>query len=123
MWRGELTPRKVFVLARQLPAGAQTWIAMGSDAAWTTGEHLSALGVDVLMGANWQRAGGKGKKPEPVDRPADIKKAQDREARVLEKAALFEAIHGVPEAPGLTPPPDKPKQPRDERGRFVSRKG
>lgn len=94
---------------------------MGSDAAWTTGEHLTAVVADVLAGANWQRGGGKGAQPKPVPRPGDIKKAQDREARVLEKAALFAAIHGVPDVHAPAPEPNQ--QPRDERGRFVSRKG
>ena len=46
---------------------------MGSDAAWTTGEHLTAVAADVLIGANWQRAGGKGKKPTPLPRPSKKK--------------------------------------------------
>lgn len=112
------------VLARQLPAGAQTWISMGSDAAWTTGEHLSAVNADILLGANWQRAGEKGAKPKPLDRPGDIKKAQDRTSRAVEQAEKFAAIHGVPDvyAPPIEPPRPT-QQPRDERGRFVSRKG
>ena len=96
---------------------------MGSDAAWTTGEHLTAVAADVLIGANWQRAGGKGAKPKPLDRPGDIKKAQDRTARAVSQAEKFAAIHGTPD---INRPPDpdpgKPEQPRDERGRFVPTK-
>ena len=105
----------------RLPAGAQTWQDMGVDSAWTPGEHLQALQVDLTASGNWQRAGGKGKRPESVDRPADLKKARDRAERTEERAQAFLAKHGTP-APQQPAPVDI-ERPRDERGRFVSRKG
>lgn len=109
-------------LAQNLPYGARTWVAMGVDAAWTVGEHLQAVQVDLSAGANWQRANGKGKRPDPIDRPADIKKAMDRADRVAAKAEAFLAIHGEPELKRPDPPPTTDR-PRDSRGRFVSRRG
>lgn len=36
---------------------------------WTDREYLWALAVDYLAGANWQRGGGKGMRPQPLPRP------------------------------------------------------
>jgi hypothetical protein len=41
----------------------------GDAARWGVSEHLQATIVDVLMGANWQRGGGKGQRPTPISRP------------------------------------------------------
>ena len=38
---------------------------------WGTGEYLLAGIFDVLAGANWQRSGGKSKRPDPIARPGD----------------------------------------------------
>ena len=38
---------------------------------WDTSEHLLAAIFDTLRGANYQRSGGKGKKPKPLPRPGD----------------------------------------------------
>lgn len=43
----------------------------GAAAAWTPAEYLLANVVDLLAAANWQRGGGKGKKPKRVRRPGD----------------------------------------------------
>lgn len=97
---------------------------MGSDAAWTIGEHLTATQVDLTAAGNWQRADGKGKRPQPIDRPSDLKKARDKAERTAAKAEAFLAIHGEAKPAAALPPSDPTtEQPRDERGRFVSRKG
>lgn len=45
-------------------------VALHGDAArWGITEHLIATAVDVLAGANWQRGGGKGPRPQPISRP------------------------------------------------------
>ncbi|MEV1331121.1 hypothetical protein AB0J20_16265 [Micromonospora costi] len=45
-------------------------VALNGDAArWGVTEHLLATAVDALLGANWQRGGGKGQRPKPVKRP------------------------------------------------------
>lgn len=43
----------------------------GELAVWGATEHLLAAAVDALNAANWQRAGGKGRKPKPVPRPGE----------------------------------------------------
>lgn len=41
----------------------------GETARWGPTENLLASTVDALRGANWQRAGGKGRRPTLVHRP------------------------------------------------------
>lgn len=57
-------------MIRQLPATSPLGLALHGDVArWSTSDHLLAGIVDLLAGANWQRGGGKGKKPTPLQRP------------------------------------------------------
>ena len=44
---------------------------LGESAFWTVDTHLLAGVLDALNGANFQRGGGKGKKPSPVPRPGE----------------------------------------------------
>ncbi len=41
----------------------------GDVGSWGVGDHLLALIYDSLQGANWQRGGGQGHRPEPFPRP------------------------------------------------------
>lgn len=50
----------------------------GDQALWSTQDHLLALAVDALHAANWQRGGGKGKRPRPVPRPGEQDKGRKR---------------------------------------------
>lgn len=53
-----------------MPPGSPLGVALHGDSArWGIAEHLTATVVDVLAAANWQRGGGKGKRPEPLKRP------------------------------------------------------
>lgn len=47
---------------------------------WGVGEYLTVAAVDALHGANWQRSGGKGKRPEPMPRPGRATAAKDTSA-------------------------------------------
>lgn len=38
---------------------------------WDIKTHLLACISDILAGANWQRGGGKGERPKPIERPTD----------------------------------------------------
>ena len=51
----------------------------GDKALWTTGDHLLAAAVDALASGNWQRGGGKGKRPKPIPRPG----SEDEGSRTL----------------------------------------
>lgn len=58
------------MLIRHLPADAPLGVALHGEAArWGVTEHLLATAVDALIGANWQRGGGKGQRPKPLPRP------------------------------------------------------
>jgi hypothetical protein len=77
------------VLAANLPHGSMTWLAQGHDSGWSVEAQLMALAVDALNGANWQRGDGKGSKPRPIDRPADLlKRARSTEYHAA-RAARF----------------------------------
>ncbi len=43
--------------------------ALGEQASWSLDAHLLALVIDTLRTANWQRGGGKGRRPQPIRRP------------------------------------------------------
>lgn len=38
-------------------------------ATWSADTHLLATVADLLAGGNWQRGGGKGRRPKPIQRP------------------------------------------------------
>lgn len=91
-----MTPRRAGVLANALPPGSATHTALSSDDAWTTTDHLLANVVDLLNGANWQRAGSRGKAPDLLERPqeaarnraaneAAIARASRRAAALIER--------------------------------------
>ena len=44
---------------------------LGESAFWTVDTHLLAGVLDALNGANFQRGGGRGKKPTPIPRPGE----------------------------------------------------
>lgn len=64
----------------ELPQGSRVWVTLNADAAWTTADYLAADQADSLTWANWQRAGGKGQKPKPIPRPADMRKQAEAKA-------------------------------------------
>lgn len=102
-----------------LPMGSATWIAAGTDAAWTAETHMVAHLIDATMLANYQRGGNKGAQPKPIARPAEAKAEQEKRERAFVRASKFAARQKKKRAQ-----PDSPTaRPRDERGRFVSQKG
>ena len=87
-----MTPRRAAVLAMNLPAGAETWVAANSDKAWTTGDYLAALSIDYLAAANWQRSGdAKAAKPKPLPRPRDTRESTAKVSGFAAKARAFRA--------------------------------
>lgn len=76
--------------------------------------------IDLTVNANYQRGGGEGAKPKPIPRPEQAKAEQERTERVFDKAARF-AERQQAKRRASTPSPTA--RPRDERGRFVSRRG
>jgi hypothetical protein len=58
------------VLIANLPPTSATHLALTEGkSGWGTTDHLLAAVVDLLNAGNWQRGGGKGRRPKPVGRP------------------------------------------------------
>jgi len=82
---GRFTWRRLraYINGAQYVRDSAFWNRMDPDGhrLWTPDTYLLAAAVDVLQVANWQRSedGQKGRnKPKPVQRPQDIKAAQDK---------------------------------------------
>lgn len=86
-----LTWRRLRVLVTYLPRGSALSRARdGAEAHWGAGEYLLANVVDRLQEAVWLLTDGKGSKPEPIDRPADVK-AKSEKRRLVRDRLLDQA--------------------------------
>lgn len=92
-------------MLRWLPSGAAVWQSLGIDSAWSNESHLLAGVIDLLAGANWQRGGGKGQRPKPIPRPAEIARRAVSEAANLTKAQAFLARQKARRAQRPVAPP------------------
>lgn len=64
-------------LVRKLPPESATARSVhGLQVLWGPAEHLLAGTLDTLAMANWQRGGGKGSKPKPIDRPGSSERTK-----------------------------------------------
>lgn len=75
-------------------AGADTAlyrVTHGKDAIWTLEAQLLALLADILNVANYQRGGGKGVKPKPVERPGVRPETRTTFGGVAVSASSFDA--------------------------------
>lgn len=87
LFNGKLSWRRLKILIDNLPIDSQTTCSVyGDKALWGTKEELLAICADALIAANWQRGGGKGRRPKPINRPYD-----DEEKTTKAKAALARA--------------------------------
>lgn len=85
-----MTTRRACALAFNLPQGALTWQAVGSDNAWTDETHLLASMFDALNIANWQRSGDKNSAmPKPIVRPSGIAELDEKRTRMIDQARRF----------------------------------
>lgn len=86
------------MLVRHLPPESDTARAeLGPVVDWSTTDHLLANVLDVLVEANWQRAGDKKvPHPKPVERPGEKKRMSPTEIRqrLLEQRQRREAERG-----------------------------
>lgn len=88
LFTGKLTWRRFRELLSELPLGSQTNVAVEGPAAyWGLTDELLAIVANILAIANWQRGGGKGRKPEPIEKP---------ESYSLDEEAAEESDTGVP---------------------------
>ena len=70
---GRVSAARALWLLGQLGEGSALWAAASGGPeyrAWTTATRIAAYSLNALNGANWQRGGGKGKKPPPLEPPA-----------------------------------------------------
>lgn len=68
----DLTPREVMSYLIHAPEDSAYHAELRGGQqfrGWTSDRYLLASILDVLQGANYQRSGGKGKKPKPTWRP------------------------------------------------------
>lgn len=96
---GRLTWRRLGVLVRQLPTESRVLAIMsrGTSAEWPVSDHLLALILDALHGANWQRGGGKSARPRPVRRPGtDTRSTYGRADRSPRETATYLAKFAPP---------------------------
>lgn len=72
----ELDWWRLMAVVRNLPQGSAIHRAInGTDSMWGLTEHLLATIADALHMGNWQRGGGRGRRPRPIPRPGnDCKK-------------------------------------------------
>lgn len=73
---------------------------------WDLDAHLLAGILDSLNSANWQRGGGRGRRPQPVPRPGVTeveKKVVGKKAVSIEELDAFLSARSIPDP---APPPD-----------------
>lgn len=108
-----LSWRRFGVLMTMLPNDSVTSQAMARDAPksvmtdeeeaklWRLEHHLMAHVVDLLAAANWQRGGGKGKRPPPLERPGTKSREQ-----VIKRRSTLSPEQKLAVLKSLAPPPD-----------------
>lgn len=115
---GRVSAARALWLLGQLGEGTALWAAASGGPefrAWTTATRIAAFSLNALNGANWQRSGGKGKKPELIEPPQPKGVARGRkkgpsalQKRIATQAALQRA---QVQRGGLgVPAPDGPTQ-------------
>lgn len=82
------------------PTSALARSMFGDATSWSVSDHLLAAAVDALNAGNWQRGGGKGRRPKRVTRPGEKPKDQRRLGTgkmTLDQAQAFFARINRPE--------------------------
>lgn len=100
-----MTPRRVLWLLEQLPEGSAFHASLKgglTHRAWTADRVLLAGIFNALQGANYQRGGGKDKKPKPIN-PPDV--ARQGRSGGRSRAAAYIA-RGVARAKAYAAPSD-----------------
>lgn len=82
---GRIDLRRIKTLVEHLPDDAATWRSVhGEAASWTRADVFAARAVFALEGANWQRSGGKGRRPQFVGPPPSKVKQERRQALIAD---------------------------------------
>lgn len=77
------------VLAEQLPVGSRTVARADPRAGWDEDTYLLALVADNLSFLRYERSGGKGHRPKPVQRPKAPRRHRHVEATDAQIRALL----------------------------------
>lgn len=67
-----IPPRRALWLIAWLPEGSAFVASLRGGPqhrAWTVSSYLAAGAINALAAGNWQRGGGKGRKPQPITGP------------------------------------------------------
>ncbi len=76
---------RLATLAYNLPAESRIVKSADQRAIWDNKTYLLALIVDHLAFMRYENAGGKGKKPKPLERPKQKKKIKHKKLNISEK--------------------------------------
>lgn len=80
-------------MAAWLPRGAQVYVSMGSDRAWSDEAMNAAYVYDAVRLGTWQQLGAPGDQPEQLPRPSQLVKLQAAQQsareRMLARAMKF----------------------------------
>lgn len=85
-----MLPSVVWDLVQHLPRDAAVHVAIDPSLAWSPDMHLLAFIGDQLAIANWQRAGGKGRRPKPIRRPGSTSDVEVIRLDSFDSAAAFD---------------------------------
>lgn len=97
MWSGEVSVRRLSVVASQLRPGSRVWQALKTDAMWTPEQYMAATLIDAVNLNSWISAnygveeGKQSPRPELYPRPGDLREEDDSEARMSKNARLMAA--------------------------------
>lgn len=87
-----LTYRRLRLILEQSPRTSAFARSVAGDVAeWSTTDHLTAAVFDALNIANWQRGGGKGRRPKPLPRPG----VEDKTSKTIGKAVSREELAAI----------------------------
>jgi hypothetical protein len=88
LWTGLLSVRRAAVVASQLPGGSRVYGVDESDAMWSASDYWSAAAIDAIRENTWVSANygvkesERSSRPQPVTRPADVRKSKADQARM-----------------------------------------
>lgn len=84
------TPRELADLVEHLPPGCALFRVMGGPAALTNEALMGRAVEHTLRDIAWQKAGAKGKRPEPIPLPSRAGEEEHAAAVVSEKARRWQ---------------------------------
>ena len=84
---GRFEYARALALAENLPPGSRTVTRIEPRAAWSTSDYLLAGLLDSMNFMRYENAGGKGRKPDRVERPK-AKRPERRRAGVGEERTM-----------------------------------